>query len=98
MAAELCRGDPASAAAKFLFFVFGRRRPVLEGPQLLVTGEPGQFRAIDARDDSVFRGATLEDLLAPPGSSWRPQRERPSGRRARTNELEAGERRPMIGA
>jgi hypothetical protein len=67
MAAEFCRANPAGAATEFLLLIFGRRRPVFEGPQLLVTGEPGQFTATDARDNSVYSGATLEDLLAVAG-------------------------------
>src|SRR5215471_20648364 len=47
MAVEFYRRNPASDAAEFLILIFGRRLPVLTGPQLLVTGEPGQFTATD---------------------------------------------------
>jgi hypothetical protein len=68
-AAEFHCADPAGAAAEFLIWIFGRRLPVSKGPQLLVTGDPGQFTATDACDGSVFAGATLEDLLAAAGAN-----------------------------
>jgi hypothetical protein len=52
-----------------MILIFGRRVPVFEGPQLLATGEPGDFSAEDARDGSVFAGATLEDVLAAAGAN-----------------------------
>lgn len=69
MAAEFDCGDPANAAAEFLILIFGRRLPVFKGPQLLITGKPGQFTATDACDGSVFAGATLEDLVAAAGAN-----------------------------
>lgn len=67
MAEEHFSRNAAGPAAEFLLWIFGRRmppKPPVKGPQLLVTGEPGQFTATDARDDSMLHGATLEDLLA----------------------------------
>jgi hypothetical protein len=69
MAAEFNCGDPVGAAAEFLILIFGRRLPVFKGPQLLITGKPGQFTATDACDGSVFTGATLEDLVAAAGAN-----------------------------
>jgi hypothetical protein len=67
-AEEFYSRNAASPAAELLLWIFGRRMPVFnKGPQLVVTGEPGQFTATDARDDSAFHGATLEDLLAAAG-------------------------------
>jgi hypothetical protein len=64
-AEEFYSRNAAGPAAELLLWIFGRRLPVFnKGPQLVVTGEPGQFTATDARDDSVLHGATLEDLLA----------------------------------
>ena len=45
MAAEFDCGDPAGADAEFLILIFGRRLPAFKGPQLPITGEPGQFTA-----------------------------------------------------
>jgi hypothetical protein len=69
MAAEYCRASPVGAEVELLILIFGRRVPVFEGPQLLVAGEPGQFTAEDARDGSVFAGATLEDVLVAAGAN-----------------------------
>lgn len=64
MAAEFYGASPAGAPAELVMFTFGRRLPVFnKGPQLEVTGEPGQLMAKDLRDGSVFAGATLEDVL-----------------------------------
>jgi hypothetical protein len=63
MAADIYRASAAGAAAEFLILIFGRRLPVFDGLSLLVTGGPGQLTATDARNGSVFTGATLEDLL-----------------------------------
>jgi hypothetical protein len=68
MAADFYDASPASTAAEFLLLIFGRPVPVFTGPQLLVTGEPGQFTATDTRDESVIVGVTLEDLLAAAGA------------------------------
>ena len=69
MAAEFYRTNPVGVAAELLILIFGRRMPVFDGPQLLVTGEPGRFTAKDARDDLLFAGATLEDVLAAAGAN-----------------------------
>lgn len=67
MAAEFC--SPVDAEAELLILIFGRHVPVFEGPQLSVTGEPGQFTAEDLRNGSVFAGATLEDVLVAAGAN-----------------------------
>jgi hypothetical protein len=64
MATESYCPSHVGAAAELLILIFGRRVPVFDGPQLLVTGEPGQFTAKDVRDGLLFAGATLEDVLA----------------------------------
>jgi hypothetical protein len=69
MAADFSAASPASAGSEFLMLIFGRKVPVFEGPQLLVTGRPGQFTATDTRDDSVLAAATLEDLLLAAGAN-----------------------------
>jgi hypothetical protein len=69
MAADFYGAFPASAASEFLILIFGRKVPVFEGPQLLVTGRPGQFTATDTRDDSVLTAATLEDLVLAAGAN-----------------------------
>src|SRR5580658_354617 len=68
MAAKFFSADPSGASAEFLLLIFGRSLPVFIGPQLIVTGEPGQFMATDARENSVFNSATLEDLLITAGA------------------------------
>ena len=47
---------------------------------------------------AFLAGAVFRVAVRPRVKLERPQRERPSGARARTNELEAGKRRPMIGS
>lgn len=69
MVAQFYGASAPRAGAEFLVLIFGRPVPVFDGPQLLVTGEPGQFTATDTRDDSAFAGATLEDLLAAAGAN-----------------------------
>jgi hypothetical protein len=69
MAADFYRENPDAAGFEFAFLIFGRPQPVTEGVQLVVTGDPGQLAATDTRDDSVFHGATLEDLLALTGAN-----------------------------
>jgi hypothetical protein len=68
MADEFYSTDTANPAAELLLWIFGRRQPLFnKGPQLVVTGDPGQLTATEARDHSVLHGATLEDLLAAAG-------------------------------
>jgi hypothetical protein len=74
MAAAFFRGDPAVDTAELTVLIFGHRQPVFnKGPQLIVTGEPGQLTAKDVRHESAVagatvQGATLEDLLAAAGA------------------------------
>lgn len=68
LAAEFFRSKPARPDSEFLLWIYGRRMPVNAGPQLIVTGKPGQFTALNARDESQeFHGATLDDLLVAVG-------------------------------
>jgi len=68
--ADLYRGSPVSATTDFMLFIFGRNTVVYDkGPQLIVSGEPGQLTAADEPDESELRGATLDDLLAAAGTN-----------------------------
>jgi hypothetical protein len=74
MAAGFFRGDPAVDTAELTMLIFGHRLPVFnKGPQLIVTGEPGQLTAKDVGHEpavagTTLEGSTLEDLLAAAGA------------------------------